>query len=130
ESLFIRDAHLLYADVLISVGHPKEAVALPEKDRGPIRADLELTLGRAYEASGEPAKAYAVLKHLYSGLPLSFEATVAEQELQKLSETPGITPLTFGEQKSRADALAHAKRFTEAADAYRNLLRTASPTDK
>ena len=28
------------------------------------------------------------------------------------------------------DALAHAKRFTEAADEYRNLLRVATPTDK
>jgi len=130
ESLLLRDAHVLYAGALISSDRAKEAVVLLEKDREPIRADLELTLGRAYEASGEPAKAYAVLKHLYSGLPLSFEATVAEQELQKLSGTPGITPLSFGEQKSRADALAHAKRFTEAADAYRNLLRTASPTDK
>ena len=130
ESLLIRDAHLLYANALISANRAKEATTLLEKDREPIRADLELALGRAYENSGEPAKAYAVLKHLYSGLPLSFEATVAEQELQKLSSTPGITPLTFGEQKSRADALAHAKRFTEAADSYRNLLRTASPTDK
>jgi soluble lytic murein transglycosylase len=130
ESLLIRDAHVLYAGALISSNRAKEAVALLEKDREPIRADLELTLGRAYEASGDPAKAYAVVKHLYSGLPLSFEATVAEQELQKLSSTPGITPLTFGEQKSRADALAHAKRFTEAADDYRNLLRTATATGK
>src|SRR5581483_10797546 len=107
-----------------------EAVALLEKDREPIRADLELTLGRAYEAACDPAKAYAVFKHLYTGLPLSFEATVAESELQRLSSTPGIAPLTFGEQKSRADALAHAKRFNEAADEYRNLLRIATPIDK
>ena len=89
ESLLIRDAHVLYAGALISANRAKEAVALLEKDREPIRADLELTLGRAYEASGEPAKAYAVLKHLYAGLPLSFEATVAEQELQKLSSDTG-----------------------------------------
>lgn len=130
ESLLIRDAHVLYAGALISANGSKEAVALLEKDREPIRADVELTLGRAYEAAGDPAKAAAVLKHLYTGLPLSFEATVAESELQKLSTTAGITPISFGEQKSRADALARAKRFTEAADAYRNLLRTATPADK
>jgi len=130
ESLLIRDAHITYADALIAANRAKEAAGLLEKDREPIRGDLELTLGRAYEAAGEPAKAVAVLKHLYTGLPLSFEATVAESELQKLSSAPGITPISFGEQKSRADALAHAKRFTEAADVYRNLLRTATPTDK
>jgi soluble lytic murein transglycosylase len=130
ESLLIRDAHVLYAGALISANRAKEATALLEKDREPIRADLELTLGRAYEAAGEPAKAAEVLKHLYTGLPLSFEATVAESELQKLSSTAGISPLSFGERKSHADALAHAKRFPEAADAYRDLLRTATPTDK
>lgn len=130
ESLLIRDAHVLYAGALTSSNRAKEAVALLEKDREPIRADLELTLGRAYEAAGDPSKAYAVFKHLYTGLPLSFEATEAESELQRLSSTPGIAPLSFGEQKSRADALAHAKRFNEAADEYRNLLRIATPTDK
>ena len=81
ESLLIRDAHVLYAGALITANRAKEAAVLLEKDREPIRADLELTLGRAYEAAGEPAKAAAVLKHLYTGLPLSFEASVAESEL-------------------------------------------------
>ena len=130
ESLLIRDGHVLYATALITVNRAKEAVALLEKDRQPIRADLELTLGRAYAAAGEPAKAVAVLRHLYFELPLSFEATVVESDLQKLSSMPGISPPSFGEEKSRADALVHAKRFPEAVDAYRDLLRKATPTDK
>ena len=130
ESLLLRDAHVLYGNALISANRPKEAVLLLEKDREPVRADLELTLGRAYEATGETARAVAVLRHLYFELPLSFEATVAQGELQKLSSTPGISPASFGDEKSRADALVKAKRFAEAAEAYRDLLGKATPTDK
>src|SRR5579885_2021669 len=60
ESLLTRDARVLYADALISANRAREAVPILEKDREPIRADLELTLGRAYAASGDPAKAVAV----------------------------------------------------------------------
>src|SRR5436190_12311500 len=88
QSLLIRDAHVLYANALLADNRPKDAVALLEKDRDPIRADLELVLGRAYAAAGDPAKAVSVLRHLYFSLSLSFEATVAESELQKLSATP------------------------------------------
>lgn len=130
ESLLIRDAHVLYANALISANRPKEAVAVLEKDREPIRADLELMLGRAYVATGEPALAVAVLRHLCFGLPLSFEATVAQSELQKLASTPGVSAISFGDEKSRADALVHAKRFPEAGDIYRDLLGKATPTDK
>ena len=130
ESLLTRDARVLYADALISANRAREAVPILEKDREPIRADLELTLGRAYAASGDPAKAVAVLRHLYFELPLSFEATVAQGELQKLASTPGISPPNFGDEKSRADALVKAKKFPEAVDAYRDLLKRATPTDK
>ena len=130
QSLLLRDAHVLYANALLTDNRPKEAVALLEKEREPIRADLELGLGRAYAAAADPAKAVTVLRHLYFSLPLSFEATVAQSELQKLASTPGISPPAFGDRKSRADLLAHAKRFPEAADAYRELLREAIPADK
>lgn len=130
QSLLIRDAHVLYAQALISANRPKEAVLLLAKERDPIRADLELTLGRAYEATGETVRAVAVFRHLCFGLPLSFEATAAQGELQKLASTPGIPPVSFGEEKSRADALFHAKRYPESADIYRDLLSKATSIDK
>ncbi len=130
ESILSRDAHVLYADALISANRAKEAVALLERDREPIRADLELVLGRAYAAAGDPLKAVAVLRHLYYELPLSYEATVAQGELQKLASTPGIQPPNFGEEKSRADALFKARRFPEAVDAYRGLMGRTTPTDR
>lgn len=129
-SLLVRDAHVLYANALLADNRPKEAVALLETDRDPIRADLELSLGRAYALSGDAPKAVATLRHLYLTLPLSFEAGVAQAELLKLAATPGISPPSFGERKERADTLAHAKRYPDAAEAYRDLLGEATPVDK
>ena len=130
QSVLRRDVHVLYANTLLDDHRPKEAVALLENDREPIRADIELTLGRAYEGSGDPVKAVAVLRHLYFTLPLSFEAGAADAELQKLASTPSVAPPSFGDRKNRADMLARAKRYQEAADAYRGLANEASPTDK
>ena len=130
ESVLRRDAHVLYANALLTDNRAKEAVALLENDREPIRADLELALGRAYAAAGDPARAVIVLRHLYYTLPLSFEAGVADTELQKLASTPGIAPPSFGDRKNRADMLGHAKRYSEAVDLYRGLLNEATPTDK
>ncbi|HEY8670732.1 MAG TPA: transglycosylase SLT domain-containing protein [Terriglobales bacterium] len=130
QSLLIRDAHVLYANALLNDKRPKEAIVLLEKDREPIRADLELLLGRAYAAAGDPAKAVEVLRHLYFTLPLSYEAAAAQSELQKLALTPGISPPSFTERKTRADLLAHAKKFPEAAESYRELLSEAPAEGK
>ena len=129
-SLLVRDARVLYANALITDNRSKEAVALLENDRTPLRSDLELTLGRAYEAAGNPTKAVAVFRHIYFDIPLSSEADVAETELKKLASTSGIAPPTFGERKSRADALERAKRYTDAVNDYRDLLKDASATDR
>lgn len=129
-SLLLRDAHVLYAGALLSDNRPKEAVAALENDRQPIRSDLEFTLGRAYAAAGEPAKAVAILRHLAFTLPLSLEAPAAMAESQKLASTPGVPSVSFGERKDRADLLARGKRFPDAADAYRQLLNEATATDR
>jgi soluble lytic murein transglycosylase len=129
NSLLLRDAHVLDANALLVDNRPQEAIVILEAEREPIRADLELALGRAYAARGEAAKAVAVLRHLYFSLPLSSEAGSASAELDKLSRTPGISPPSFGERKNRADLLARGRRYAEALDAYRELLHEASPTD-
>jgi soluble lytic murein transglycosylase len=130
DSLLARDAHVLYASALLTDNRPKDAIALLERDREPIRSDLEMALGRAYAAAGDPAKAVTALRHLYFTLPLSPEAASAQAELQKLASTPGISPPTFEDQRTRADLLAHAKKYSDAAEAYRDLLRGAIPADK
>ena len=130
NSLLVRDAHVLYANALLADNRPKDAIALLEKDREPIRPDLELALGRGYEAAGDAAKAVGVLRHLYFTMPLSFEASAAQPDLQKLTATPGIAPISLSERRIRADALSKAKRYPEAADAYRELLRDPGAADK
>jgi soluble lytic murein transglycosylase len=125
ESLLIRDAHVAYANALVADGRAPEAVELLEADRQPVRADLELALGRAYEAAGQPAKAWAILRNLYYTMPLSWEASQTEGELKKLAGTPETQPASFAERKTRADLLAKGKQYNEAANEYRDLLSEA-----
>jgi soluble lytic murein transglycosylase len=127
ESLLIRDAHVAYANALIADGRAPEAVELLENDRQPIRTDLELVLGRAYEVTGQPAKALTVFRNLYFTMPLSWEATQAEGELRKLAATPDAQSISFAERRTRADLLAKGKQYNEAANEYRALLNEAGP---
>jgi len=129
-SLLVRDARVLHANALLTDNRPKEAIALLENDRVPLRSDLEFALGRAYEAAGDAPKAAAVFQHLYFTVPLSAEASSSETELRKLGNVQGVTPPTFGDRRNRADTLVKAKRYPEAIDAYRDLLNQATATDK
>ena len=96
----------------------------------PVRADLELALGRAYEAADQATKALAVFRNLYFTMPLSWEATQAEGELRKLAAVPQIQPPSFEQRKTRADLLAKGKQFNEAANEYRGLINDAGPDDR
>jgi soluble lytic murein transglycosylase len=130
ESLLLRDAHVLYGNALLAQNRPKDAIAVLEKDRQPPRADLELALGLAYAAAGEPGKAAEILRNLYITIPLSAEAGQADVELKKLASTTHLPPLGLNGRRTRADLLAKGKRFADAADEYRDLLSVVSPSDR
>jgi soluble lytic murein transglycosylase len=130
ESLLQRDARVLYAGALLAEGRSQDAIAILEKDRQPPRADLELTLGRAYEAAGQPLKAVEVLRNVYVTMPLSPEAGEADAELKKLGSIAQLPPLGPEGKRTRADLLAKGKRFNEAADEYRDLLNVVSPNQR
>jgi soluble lytic murein transglycosylase len=130
ESLLQRDAHAVYSDALLAEGRPQDAITLLEKDRQPPRADFELTLGRAYAAAGQPAKAAEILRNLYVTMPLSPEASQADVELKKLTSATPLPSLGPDGRRTRADLLAKGKRFGEAADEYRALLNVATPNDR
>ncbi len=117
DSLLIRDAHLVYADALLEEGRAPEAAALLAKDRAPVRSDIELAMGRAYQAAGETQKAASAFRNLYFNLPTSFEAEVAGTELRKLGISGSIA-----ECLTRADLLFKAKRYSDAAHDYRELI--------
>jgi soluble lytic murein transglycosylase len=129
DSLLIRDVHVLYANALLTDNRAAEAVALLEKDRQPTRSDLEFELGRAYLAAGQPSKAMTIYRNLYFTVPLSAEASQADLELHKLAG-PTLVSASVNERQTRADLLMKGKRFSEAAEEYRNLLGDMSPADR
>ena len=127
ESLLIRDAHVLYASILLEENRGQEAIALLEKERSPIRADLELALGRAYVQSGDPSKAATIFRNIYFTMPLSAEAGQADLELKKLPAGAVPAP-TFTERRQRADLLLKGRRYADAADECRDLQSLADPS--
>ena len=130
DSLSNRDAHVLYANVLLAENKPKEAIALLEKDRQPTRADVELVLGKAYAAVGDQTKAAGILSNLYITMPLSPEATQAEVEIAKVPAELQSRTIGVQGRRTRADLLMKGKRFNDAANEYRTLTDQVSATDK
>jgi soluble lytic murein transglycosylase len=127
DSLLIRDAHLAYANVLLDEGRAPEAAALLEKERVPVRSDIELAVGRAYELAGDNQKAASAFRNLYFNIPTSVEAEAAGTELRKLGISGSVA-----ERRTRADLLFKAKRYSDAAHDYRELTNDdqVSPADR
>ena len=127
DSLLVRDARVSYADALLLEAKAAEAASLLEKDRSPLRSDLEFALGRAYAASGQTPKAAEALGNVYYNMPSSTEADAAYAEMKKLAVLPLATEAQW---KTRADLLMKGRRYADAADAYRELLAVASPANR
>ncbi len=116
DSLLIRDAHVSYANALLSEGRASEAAEILEKDRVPPRSDIELALGKAYAALKDQARASEALNGIYYKMPTSADADAAFAELKKLSIA---SQPNAGLLKVRADLLMKAHRYADAVDAYR-----------
>jgi soluble lytic murein transglycosylase len=128
NSLLIRDADVLNANALLAQSKADQAIEVLEKHREPTRSDLELALGRAYQAKGQTEKATAIFRNIYFTMPLSGEAVQAGAELSKVTQQgPAGTPK---ERRSRADLLMRGRRYKDAADEYRNLVDVVSADDK
>jgi soluble lytic murein transglycosylase len=125
DSLLIRDAHLVYANALLEEGRAQDAATLLEKDRAPVRSDVEFAIGRAYEAAGEKEKAASAFRNVYFNLPNSTEADAAGVELRKL----GLSG-TVAERRTRADLLFKLKHYSDAAHDYRSLVDDVSPASR
>jgi len=127
DSLLVRDADVSYAGALLTEGRAAEAAALLEKERVPVRSDLELALGRAYAALGENAKAAEAFSNVYFNIPTAAEADAAYSELRKLRIAPEPTA---AQRKTRAELLIKARRYNDAADEYRELLGHSPAEDR
>ena len=83
DSLLTRDVHFTYATALLKEGRASEAAALLEKDRIPVRSDIELAIGRAYLTLDQNDKASAAFRDVYYNLPVSPESDAAGAEPAK-----------------------------------------------
>lgn len=127
DSIFAREAAIVYANALISTGEPQQAVTILSRNRLPTRSDVELALGQAQLKAGDTDKGADTLRHLYYSMPLSAEADRAGALLKGLPEGLGGT---FALQKTRADVFAKAGRYRDAAGEYRDLVSLASADDR
>ena len=125
DSLLSRDVHLVYATALLRENRAQEAATLLEKDRAPVRSDVELAVGRAYEALEQNEKAAAAFRNIYYNLPVSSEADAAGVELRKLKISGSLA-----ERRTRADLLFKSRRYSEAAGEYRDLLNEVPAEDR
>jgi len=127
DSLLVRDAAASYSGALLSEKRDAEATELLEKNRLPVRSDLEFTLGRAYAALGENAKAAEAFANVYFNMPAAAEADSAHAELEKLSLV--LAP-TSTQRKTRAELLMKARRYSDAADEYRAWVIHSTPAER
>jgi len=130
DSLLIRDSRVLYANALLSENKSGEVIPLLEQNRQPTRADIELALGRAYAAAGQPEKASTILGNLYVTMPLSPEADQADIELKKLPADVQAKAVGVNGRRTRADLLMRGRRFSQAASEYQNLVNQVEPSDR
>jgi len=116
ESIFQSEVVALYGNALTSLGRTQEAIAYLEAHRQPVRASLELALGKSYLHSERPEKGMEILKHLYFTMPASFEA---DQAAILLTGAGSGIEGSYPEEMGRAELLAKAGRWGEAERVYR-----------
>jgi soluble lytic murein transglycosylase len=126
ESIFQNEVVGLYGSALTSLGKTQEAIVYLEAHRQPVKASVELALGRSYLHSERPEKGMEILKHLYFTMPASPEA----EEAATLLTTAGSgLEGSYTEEMTRADLLAKAGHWGEAEHIYRELQSKASPEE-
>ena len=84
-------------------------------------------LARAYQLTGDTARAAPIFRAIYAAQPFTFEASQSAAQLQAMG-----APLSAAERKTHADALFNARPYGEAAAEYNAIGRdnphSPSPT--
>jgi soluble lytic murein transglycosylase len=125
DSLESHDAALLYASALMATGEPAKAAAFLEKHRQPLKADIEITLARAYLAAGDKGKSADIFHKLYFEMPTSAEAEAAAIELRNLGEMQPAG--TFDQRHNRILLLTKGRRYQDALNELSPLVEQAPP---
>jgi soluble lytic murein transglycosylase len=125
DSLLAHDVALLYAGALTGTNDPQKAAVYLEKHRQPTKSDIELALGRAYEAAGEKSKAAEIFRKIYFEMPTSAEADAAALELRSLGEPSPVG--SFDQRHTRVGLLSKARRYQDAVNELSPLVEQAPP---
>ena len=116
DSIFDAGAPLLEANAYIVQKNGSAAVNALQPLMGTAqaeRADFKLALGKAYQLSGDSAKAAAQFKSIFVNQPVTNEAAQSLAQLQGMGMSPSAA-----ERKLNADALFNAKHYSEAENEY------------
>jgi soluble lytic murein transglycosylase len=124
DSLLRRDAALIQANALISLKAYEEAADVLDSVREPVRADVELALGKARRGLRQDDKALYSFRKVYFEFPVSGEADEAGSAIR---EIVGSGPLGSWEQrKLRVDTLTKARQWGQAVIEYKQLIAESS----
>ena len=129
DSLLTRDAQVTLANAMVASGNAAQAVSLLEPGRTPLRADVELALGRAWASTGERDRAVDALYRVFYTMANSDEAEAANLELQTLAKSGPVAPPGTSLRRTRADLLLQNRRATDAVPEYQALLQQASEAE-
>jgi soluble lytic murein transglycosylase len=123
-SLFDSSAPILLANSYLTAGDAGSALRVLQPLLGSAtgnQVDFRFALAKAYQASGNAAKAAELYRGIYLGDPLSPEAANAKTQLSSMN-----TPLSTADRKRHADAMFDAKQYTEAEEEYRALQKSGN----
>lgn len=123
DSILIHDSALLYAQSFMSMGSPQKAAAYLEKHRQPLRPDIELALGRAYQSAGGSTKAAEIFRRIYFEEPLSPDAESAAAELRTMGESSPVG--SFDQRHSRALHFMKGRHYEQAINELSPLIEQA-----
>ncbi|MEO6923563.1 MAG: transglycosylase SLT domain-containing protein [Bryocella sp.] len=131
DSLFVPTAPVLLSQAYLAMGDSAGALRVlqplattPEGGH----TDYKLALAKAYQASGDAARASTLYRALYLDFPLSSDAETARKQLLAMNVT-----LTPAERKRHADSMFNAKRYEQAQQEYLALRKDQndlSPADR
>ena len=124
ESIFDNAAPLLLANAYLQQKNGPAAVRALEPLQGtPVadRADYRYALARAYQASGDSARAAGIYRSIFTQQPLAFESNQSLTQLQALGQAPSAA-----ERKVHADAMFNAKHYSEASSEYASIRNDSS----
>jgi soluble lytic murein transglycosylase len=121
DSLRAGEAKLLWAGLAVENGRAAEVPKFLSDLNAKRDAGALLATAKAYERAGDRTNAVKFYRQTYFYGAGTDAAKEAESKLVALAES--LTPRTEEEIRARADRLYGASRFSEAADAYNELLR-------